>query len=110
MVYHAHEVWVQHLQQQLDHHWLVLLHQLIALVTQKQAWALNTPPSQKSYPSSGPYLAPHGVWQEAAYFLHSLLNLGFCGILLQDAINVDHSGLTNLTVAPDLKAGLVQCD
>lgn len=35
VVYHAYKVWVQHLQQQLDKHWLILFHQLITLVTQK---------------------------------------------------------------------------
>lgn len=55
----------------------------------------------------GPHLGPQRFWQEAAYFPHSLLNLGFCSIFLQDAVNVRHSHLTNVTVATDLKACLV---
>lgn len=64
----------------------------------------------KSYAPPGPHLGPHRVWQEAAHFPDSLLNLGFCRIFLQDAVNVRHSGLTNLTVATNLKACLVQCN
>lgn len=56
-----------------------------------------------------PHLSLHGVWQEAAHFPHSLLNLGFSRILLQDAVNVRHGGLANLTVATDNEASLVQC-
>lgn len=109
MVYHAHKVWVHHLQQQLDKEWLILLHQLVTLET--QTWALNTILSETRCrrPPPNPHRSLHGVWQEPAYFPHSLLNLGFSRIFLQDAVNVDHGGLANLTVATDIEASLVQC-
>lgn len=62
-------------------------------------WAEGTP---------SPHLGLHGVWQEAADFPHSFLNLGFCRILLQDAVDVRDSHLTNLTVATNIEARPVQ--
>lgn len=107
--YHAHEVWVQHLQQQLDEHWLILLHQLITLVTQKSWGSIQDCQRRGAQLSAGPHLSPHRVGQEAAYSPHSLLNLGFCRVFLQDAVDVCHRGLTNLAVPADLKARLLQC-
>lgn len=65
----------------------------------QRQWAEVTP---------GPHLGLHGVWQEAADFPHSFLNLGFCRIFLQDAVDVRDNHLTNLTVATNIKARPVQ--
>lgn len=61
--FHAHKVGIEHLQDQLDDHWLVCLHQLITLSLE-------------------------GGGQKVAGFPHGLLNLGLSGVLLQEFVKI----------------------
>lgn len=36
MIYHAQKLWIEHLEQKLDKHWLILLNQLVTLLTKTE--------------------------------------------------------------------------
>lgn len=55
-----------------------------------------------------PYLLLHRVWQEAAHLPHGLLNLFFCGVLLQEFIHVRHGHLAHLAVGAGFEARLIE--
>lgn len=55
-----------------------------------------------------PYLLLHRVWQEAAHLPHGLLNLFFCGVLLQEFVHVRHGHLAHLAVGAGFEARLIE--
>lgn len=109
--YRADKIRVKHLEQQLNHHWLILFNQLVALRRTTRGSMLSGF-LQMWWQNEGwrceSHLRLYRVRQEAADFPHSLLDLLFSGILLQDFIDVGDSRLAHLTVTSNLEAGLIQ--
>lgn len=58
--------------------------------------------------SASTHLSLKFIRYEVADFFHCLLDLGLCGILLQDAIYVAHGHLAHVTEATSLKFSLLQ--